>query len=92
MKGHKSKEMKGTSQSPKGHKSNTIIDVCMENNKESRKAIRDLRKMFKWAIKQTFANNEGATLSLNDAFSALSNAWDELHDEGEIVFEKEIDE
>lgn len=47
--------------------------------------------MFKWSIKKTFANNEGATLSLNDAFSALSNAWDELHDEGEIVFEKEND-
>lgn len=64
----------------------------MEYNDDARRAIRDLRTMFKWSIKKTFANNEGATLSLNDAFSALSNAWNELRDEGEIVFEKEIDE
>lgn len=64
----------------------------MEYNDDTRRAIRDLRKMFKWSIKKTFANNEDATLSLNDAFSALSNAWNELCDEGEIVFEKEIDE
>lgn len=45
--------------------------------------------MFKWSIKKTFANNEGATLSLKDVNSAAYSAWMELCDEGEIVFEKE---
>lgn len=62
----------------------------MEYNDDTRRAIRDLRTMFKWSIKKTFANNEGATLSLKDVNSAAYSAWMELCDEGEIVFENKI--
>lgn len=61
----------------------------MEYNAETRKAICDLRKMFKWSIKKTFEQNENARLSLKDVNSAVYSAWNELCDEGEIVFEKD---
>lgn len=59
----------------------------MEYYSDTRNAIRELRTMFKWAIKKTFENNEDARLSLKDINSAAYSAWMELCDEGEIVFE-----
>lgn len=47
------------------------------------KMKRDIRKMFKWAIKQMFESNEYAgRINFDELRRELWYAWDELYEDG----------